>query len=158
MNKLEDLALLFPIINGKVSTAINRMMLYNLEKRGLPIEPEQWTILAFLWIEDGVTQQVLCDYTFKDKPSMTRLIDKLVKQKLVIRKISPTDRRSNQIFLTPLGKGIEVKTKEAILETMQTSLKGIDAEGIERLKNVLTLVFTNISNELENENKITILK
>lgn len=158
MTKLEDLSLLFPIINGKVSTAINRMMLRNFKKRGLQITPEQWTVLAYLWLEDGVTQQMLCEYTFKDKPSMTRLIDNLVKQNMVSRKISSADRRANYIYLTPLGKSIEVTAKEAIQETMKTGLRGIDEKGIERLKNVLTLVFTNVSSALEREEKITIQK
>lgn len=78
----QDQDLIFPIINGKVSMAINRMMYRNFRKKGLDITPEQWTVLAFLWKEDGVTQQTLCNSTFKDKPSMTRLIDNLTKQNL----------------------------------------------------------------------------
>ena len=100
--------------------AINRMMYRNLRKEGLDITPEQWTVLAFLWKQDGVTQQTLCNSTFKDKPSMTRLIDNLTKQQLVYRSASITDRRSNYIYLTELGRSIKDKATKAVYTTMET--------------------------------------
>ncbi len=149
LDKVEDLRLIFPIINGKVSMAINRMLYRNFRKRNLQITPEQWTVLAFLWQEDGVTQQMLCNSTFKDKPSMTRLIDNLVKQNLVYRSASKVDRRSNFIHLTELGSSIEEDATEAVRETMDAALEGIDEEGMKRLRNVLALVFGNVSDALE---------
>ena len=70
-----DIRLIFAILDGKVSAAINRKLYRNFRQNGLEISPEQWTVLIFLWEKDGVTQQELCNATFKDKPSMTRLID-----------------------------------------------------------------------------------
>lgn len=149
LDKVEDLRLIFPIINGKVSMAINRMMYRNFRKRNLQITPEQWTVLAFLWQEDGVTQQMLCNSTFKDKPSMTRLIDNLEKQDLVYRAASKVDRRSNFVYLSDLGRSIEHDATEAVKETMDAALQGIDEEGMKRLRNVLALIFGNISDALD---------
>lgn len=143
-----DQDLIFPIINGKVSMAINRMMYRNLKKEGLDITPEQWTVLAFLWREDGVTQQTLCNSTFKDKPSMTRLIDNLTKQSLVYRNASTKDRRSNYIFLTDLGRSIRDKASKAVNETMDAALAGIDEEGLKQVRTLLAAVFGNISEAL----------
>ena len=75
-----DIRLIFAILNGKVSAAINRKLYRNFRQGGLEISPEQWTVLIFLWEKDGVTQQELCNATFKDKPSMTRLIDNMERQ------------------------------------------------------------------------------
>ena len=72
-----DLRLIFAILNGKVSAAINRKLSNNFKHYGVNITPEQWTVLIYLWEKDGVTQQELCNATFKDKPSMTRLIDSM---------------------------------------------------------------------------------
>ncbi|NDV94481.1 MarR family transcriptional regulator [Dysgonomonas sp. 521] len=145
----QDLDLIFPIINGKVSMAINRMMYRNFRKENLDITPEQWTVLAFLWREDGVTQQTLCNSTFKDKPSMTRLIDNLAKQNLVYRNASTSDRRSNIIFLTEQGKLIKERANKAVLETMDSALAGIDIEGLKQVRTLLAAVFGNISLALE---------
>ena len=88
-----DIRLIFAILNGKVSAAINRKLSRNFRQNGLEITPEQWTVLIFLWEKDGVTQQELCNATFKDKPSMTRLIDNMERQHLVVR---ISDKKDNQ--------------------------------------------------------------
>ncbi|WP_165020440.1 MarR family winged helix-turn-helix transcriptional regulator [Dysgonomonas sp. ZJ279] len=149
LNEDQDLDLIFPIINGKVSMAINRMMYRNFRKEGLDITPEQWTVLAFLWREDGVTQQTLCNSTFKDKPSMTRLIDNLVKQNLVCRNASVKDRRSNYIFLTDTGKSIKEKARKALFDTMNAALARIDEEGLQQVRSILSIVFGNIREALD---------
>lgn len=147
-NKLIESEFIFPIINGKVSMAINRMMYRNFRKEGIDITPEQWTVLSFLWEKDGVSQQKLCDATFKDKPSMTRLIDNLVKQELVERKTTPTDRRSNLIFLTSKGESIKDRANNAVFETTKAALEGIDEEGLENVRSILKVVFNNIKEAL----------
>ena len=156
MDKLDDLSVLFPVVNGKVSTAFNRLIIRNFKKDGISITPEQWTVLAYLWLKDGVTQQNLCDYTYKDKPSMTRLIDNLVKQGLVYRETSKEDRRANFVHLTKVGKELRTSAQVAVQETVKTALDGIDMEGIERVKNVLTLIFQNINKTLDKDSKATL--
>lgn len=145
----QDLDLIFPIINGKVSMAINRMMYRNFKREGMDITPEQWTVLAFLWKQDGVTQQTLCNSTFKDKPSMTRLIDNLAKQNLVYRNASKEDRRSNYVHLTDLGKAIKEKANKAVYDTMDAALEGIDESGLRQIRALLAAIFGNIREALE---------
>ena len=50
-----DIRLIFAILNGKVSAAINRKLYRNFRQGGLEISPEQWTVLIFLWEKDGVS-------------------------------------------------------------------------------------------------------
>ncbi|NDW11204.1 MarR family winged helix-turn-helix transcriptional regulator [Dysgonomonas sp. 520] len=150
-NSILDLDIIFPIINGKVSMAINRMMYRNFKKVGLDITPEQWTVLSFLWKEDGVSQQKLCDATFKDKPSMTRLIDNLVKQDMVVRRTPPNDRRSNLIYLTVKARSIQSKAEKAVLDTTKLALKGVDDEGMSQVRNILKIVFDNIQEALNDK-------
>lgn len=42
-----DIRLIFAILNGKVSAAINRKLYRNFRQNGLEISPEQWTVLIF---------------------------------------------------------------------------------------------------------------
>ena len=42
-----DIRLIFAILNGKVSAAINRKLSRNFRQNGLEITPEQWTVLIF---------------------------------------------------------------------------------------------------------------
>jgi len=88
---------LYSVINGMASTAVARRLQKNFRLAGLEITIEQWSVLYHLWKQDGMSQQELCNRTFRDKPSITRLIDNLEKQKLVKRMPSKEDRRINLV-------------------------------------------------------------
>ncbi|MBQ8242750.1 MAG: MarR family transcriptional regulator [Bacteroidaceae bacterium] len=138
-----DLQLVFAILNGKVSTAINRKLSRNFRQEGVEITPEQWTILLFLWEKDGVTQQELCNATFKDKPSMTRLIDNMERQHLVVRISDKKDRRNNLIHLTKTGRELENKAYKIANATLEQALQGLSLEELKIGQEVLRKVFTN---------------
>ena len=138
-----DIRLIFAILNGKVSAAINRKLSRNFRLNGLEITPEQWTVLIFLWEKDGVTQQELCNATFKDKPSMTRLIDNMERQHLVVRISDKRDRRTNLIHLTKDGKELEERARGLANQTLQESLYGVTAEELDISQEVLRKIFVN---------------
>lgn len=139
-----DIRLIFAILNGKVSAAINRKLYRNFRQGGIEITPEQWTVLIFLWEKDGVTQQELCNATFKDKPSMTRLIDNMERQHLVVRISDKNDRRTNQIHLTRSGKDLEGKARRIANATLIEALKDVSMDEIKVSQEVLRKIFNNI--------------
>ena len=136
---------LYSFITGKASTAIARRLQKNLKQAGMDITIEQWSVLYHLWKEEGQSQQQLCDATFRDKPSITRLVDNLEKLKLVKRVASKNDRRSNLIFLTNDAKSLEQKTMEVANRTLNESLEGVSNEQIETAKIVLQMVYDNLA-------------
>lgn len=138
-----DIQLIFAILNGKVSAAINRKLSRNFRRQGLEITPEQWTVLIFLWEKDGVTQQELCNATFKDKPSMTRLIDNMEHQHLVVRISDKRDRRTNLIHLTKDGKELEEKARLIANLTLKEALRGVTLEELSVGQALLKKVFYN---------------
>ena len=138
-----DQQLIFAILNGKVSTAINRKLSRNFRQAGIDITPEQWTILLSLWEKDGITQQELCNATFKDKPSMTRLLDNMEKQHLVVRISDKKDRRTNLIYLTKTGRELESQSYKMANVTLEEALKGIPIEELKIGQEVLRKIFTN---------------
>ena len=138
-----DLRLIFAILNGKVSAAINRKLSNNFKHYGVNITPEQWTVLIYLWEKDGVTQQELCNATFKDKPSMTRLIDNMEKLHLVVRISDKRDRRINLVHLTKTGKDLEAKARFIANKTLKEALHGLTLEELRISQETLRKVFTN---------------
>ena len=138
-----DTRLIFAILNGKVSAAINRKLYRNFRQNNLEITPEQWTVLLFLWEKDGVTQQELCYATFKDKPSMTRLIDNMERMHLVVRTSDKSDRRINLIHLTQTGRELEERTRFIANRTLKEALYGLTVEELRVSQNVLRKIFTN---------------
>ena len=138
-----DQQLVFAILNGKVSTAINRKLSRNFRQNGIEITPEQWTILLSLWEKDGITQQDLCNATFKDKPSMTRLIDNMEKQHLVVRISDKKDKRTNLVYLTKTGRELESQSFKIAISTLHEALHGISVEEMKIGQEVLRKIFTN---------------
>ncbi|HZI68386.1 MAG TPA: MarR family transcriptional regulator [Hanamia sp.] len=135
---------LYSFITGKASTAIARRLQKNFKEAGIEITLEQWSVLYHLWKQDGQTQQQLCDATFRDKPSITRLVDNLEKSKLAKRVASKNDRRSNLIFLTKEAKNLEQNTMDVANRTLNEALEGVTNGQIEIAKEVLQKVYDNL--------------
>ena len=139
---------LYSFITGKASTAISRRLQKNFRDAGMEITIEQWSLLYHLWKKDGISQQQLCEHTFRDKPSITRLVDNLEKQKLVRRVASKDDRRINLVFLTDAAKQMEENLMELANQTLNEALLGVTNGQIEIAKEVLQKVYENLSNGL----------
>jgi len=134
----------FTILNGKISNAINRTFLRAFVREGIEITTEQWSVLACLWQEDKVTQQSLCALTSKDKPSITRLIDKLEKRGLVERIADVSDRRINLIHLTRKGAQMEAKATEIVQQIAERTLMDITEEELMMSRVVLKKIMANL--------------
>jgi DNA-binding MarR family transcriptional regulator len=135
---------LYSVINGMASTAVARRLQKNFRLAGLEITIEQWSVLDHLWKQDGLSQQELCNRTFRDKPSITRLLDNLEKQKLVKRMPSKDDRRINLVCLTESAKLLQDKTIELANQTMDEALIGVNKNEIEIVKQVFQKVYDNL--------------
>ena len=135
---------LYFVITGVANTALARRLQKYFREAGLDLTVEQWSVLVHLWKEDGVNQQELCNKTFRDKPSITRLLDNLEKLQMVSRVASKEDRRIKYIFLTEQAKALRDKTMELANNTLMDGLSGVSPEEIEVVRKVLTQVYENL--------------
>ncbi|HEX5669055.1 MAG TPA: MarR family winged helix-turn-helix transcriptional regulator [Chitinophagaceae bacterium] len=135
---------LYSFITGKASTAIARRLQKNFKQNGMDITIEQWSVLYHLWKQDGVNQQELCNATFRDKPSITRLVDNLEKLKLVKRVASKEDRRRNLIYLTDTARKLQDQSMDLANQTLNEALEGVAPDDIELCKQVLQKVYDNL--------------
>ncbi len=136
---------LYSFITGKASTALARRLQKNFKQAGIEVTIEQWSVLYHLWKEDGLSQQDLCNQSFRDKPSITRLVDNLEKLKLVKRVPSKDDRRVNLIYLTEAAKTLQEQTMEMANQTLNEALDGVSKEDVELCKAVLQKVYENLA-------------
>lgn len=137
---------LYSFISGKASIAIARRLQKKFNASGLNLTIEQWSILYHLWKEDGKSQQELCNATFRDKPSITRLVDNLEKLGLVKRVADERDRRINKVFLTKGAHKLQEETMQLADETLNEALEGVPAEQVNLCKAVLQQVYDNLVN------------
>lgn len=135
---------LYSFITGKASTAIARRLQKKFNQAGLNLTIEQWSVLYHLWKEDGRSQQDLCNATFRDKPSITRLVDNLEKSNMVKRVASESDRRINRIFLTRQAQKMQEQAMELAEATLNEALEGVPVEHVNLCKEVLQRVYENL--------------
>ena len=135
---------LYSFITGKASTAIARRLQKKFNTAGLSITIEQWSVLYHLWKQEGISQQELCNATFRDKPSITRLVDNLEKLNLVKRVASENDRRINLIFLTKQAQKLQDEAMLLAEETLNEALETVPVEKVDVCKEVLQVVYDNL--------------
>lgn len=140
-----DQQLVFAILSGRVSSAIARRLYREFRLINLSITPEQWTVLMALSRKDGITQQELATITFKAKPSITRLINNLEKQFLVVRFASKIDKRMNMIHITKSGLLLYQQANIAASKVMHDALNGLVDEDVKIGERILKQIFTNLS-------------
>ena len=139
---------LYAFITGKASTAMARNLQRKFVAAGVNLTIEQWSVLYSLWRKDGQSQQELSTNTYKNKPSITRLIDNLEKLALLERRAVKADRRINKIFLSQAGLNLQILTIALANETVNEALKNISAADILIAKNTLQKVYENLNNIL----------
>ena len=135
---------LYSFITGKASTAIARRLQRKFNQAGLNLTIEQWSVLYHLWKEDGKSQQELCNATFRDKPSITRLVDNLEKLQLVKRVSCDNDRRMNLIYLTKHAQKLQDQAMNLAEETLNEALETVPTDKIDVCKEVLQVVYDNL--------------
>ena len=102
-----------------------------LRKQNIDITYEMLQVMACLWKHEGVNQQELADKTFKDKASLTYLINNLEKRGLVVRQEDPNDRRNKLIIVTERGHVWQEKMQPLINKIHEFAAERIDMENIE---------------------------
>ncbi|MCP4110911.1 MAG: MarR family transcriptional regulator [Desulfobacteraceae bacterium] len=108
------------------------------------ITPEQLAVMKTLWDEDGLPQSELANRTFKDPPNTARILDRLVKKKLITRKNNPKDRRSALVFLRKKGFQLEHDILPEIMELRKKLYKSISDEEYDLLIGLLTRILDDL--------------
>lgn len=114
-----------------------------LEQYGISI-PQSF-ILKSLIEENGITLKEIGSRTLIDSSSMTVLVDKLEKDKLVERQLDAQDRRAIRIFITEAGRNLANEVIEVAFNFNAKLSAIIENENQESFLNGVT----NIINGLE---------
>lgn len=114
------------------------------------IYTEQYGVLCILNDQESLTLSQIADLVYKDKTSVTRLIDSLEKKEFVIKSPSATDRRAFDITISPKGKTLYEEIGLCLLEAKINIENQIDDKDKAVVLKVLKQLRTsNISAEVE---------
>lgn len=112
---------------------------------GEDITPEQWAVLIRLWERDGQPQSELSEATFRDAPTMSRIIDGLESRDFLARRPHPEDGRVRLVHLTRAGKALEKKLVPLAEKIVAKMVDGIDERALVTTRNTLRKMFGNFA-------------
>lgn len=109
----------------------------------------QFLVMNLLWNEDNVTLKQLGERLYLDSGTLTPLINRLVKQKLIAKKKSKKDGREIFIVLTKQGHDLE---KKAAHVPMQMFCKlSVSMEKFEQVRDGVREVLKNLEKSIRGE-------
>lgn len=76
--------------------------------------PDEWRVLAILADGAGHPMTEISELAFLPPGSLTKLVDHLVDENLVYRRIDPVDRRRIRAYITPRGRTTHERVSRAI--------------------------------------------
>ncbi|MEQ8904015.1 MarR family winged helix-turn-helix transcriptional regulator [Ekhidna sp.] len=108
------------------------------------ITPEQWVILSKLGEKD-MFQTDLASFSFRDKPTVSRIVDLLVQKKLVERVRDKMDGRKHHVRITPKGNNVIRKATPAVEASRKLGWTNLSEKEYETLIATLDKIFANYS-------------
>lgn len=128
----------------RVYQAQRNEMYRRFREVGVELTPEQWTILVRLWERDGQTQSELAESTFRDRPTMSRMVDALEARGLVTRRADRDDARARRVFLTRASRALQGVLVPVVRELVERMLQGIDERDLRATRATLRKIFDNL--------------
>lgn len=102
-------------------------------------------IIADLCQQDGVRQQDLATSSLKDKATITRSVNFLEQEGLVMRTPDPTDRRTKRIYITSKGRQVYQKMLPLGHTILAQAKQEIEAEELAICQRVLQQMYNNLN-------------
>ncbi|MBO9640548.1 MarR family winged helix-turn-helix transcriptional regulator [Siphonobacter aquaeclarae] len=132
----------------KIDTTIKKVR-YVFQKRldeaGMDLTVDQWVLLDHVFHYPAISQNVLAEMTAKDNPTVTRILDLLVKKGLVERRMSEEDRRKFNIYLTEAGEQKFHAAFPVVAEVRRMGWANLSDNDFDDLVRILDTIYLNIT-------------
>ncbi len=127
--------------------AVRQDLTTRFRTAGVDLTPEQWVILSKLEHKKELGQSELANSTFKDKPTVSRILDLMVNKGFVIRETHQGDKRKFVIRLTPFGETLIRQATPIVHQSRMIGGNGISDDDYKNLIRVLDRIFENYRGE-----------
>lgn len=139
---------------NRLSFLTRKTLSQGFEEEGLIVSAEEWAILLILWSKGEQTPTALADVTFRDRTTITRLIDQMVKKQFVVREHDEKDRRRVLIKASDKGEALKDELVPIAKSMIATATSGISPQDIETTVKTLNQMTNNLlTKEMEDKSK-----
>jgi DNA-binding MarR family transcriptional regulator len=127
---------------------VRQDLINQFRKANLSITPEQWILLSRLHESGPLFQKDLANRSFKDSPTVSRIVDLLVEKGFVTKKSDDSDGRRFLISLTQNGHELVEQAMPHVLASRSIGWKRLSDTEYDQLINILNKIFENYQSEL----------
>lgn len=131
--------------------AIRRAWAAAAEEVGLDLTPEEFLVMEMLSVRDGLNQSELTLVAVRDRTTVTRLVDGLVRKGLVRREHGSEDRRVVRTHTSAKGRRVHQQATQMVMRLRKQAYEGLSMADVEHAMNVLHQVRCNLIGDGEDE-------
>ena len=111
--KMQEFVYALLMVQASYRQAIQK----RIREQGIDLTFEMIQVMRCLYRKDAVNQQELANQTYKDKSSLSYLLNNMERRRLITRVENSKDKRSKLIVLTEEGQALHQQIK-TIVETV----------------------------------------
>ena len=133
---------------NRLSFQIRAQAQQALTDAGIDLTPEEWAVLMVLWSRGPQRMTELAATTFRDRTTVTRMIDRLARKGLIQRQSNTSDRRSVRVAATAAGHALEPQVMAVMLPFIAQATAGLESDEIERALTVMRRISANLDADI----------
>ena len=132
-----------PYLMNRVSALLNQRLHERLQQHGLSFQ--HWRVLVALAAQDNPTISDISSYAVIPHSTLSRLLDRMEREKLVKRQASTSDRRTAPLRMTARGRAnLKAVIPEAV-RVREEALNRLSHQEVGLLRALLTAVHATLT-------------
>jgi len=144
MESNDDLGFNFGIYIDRAGRKAHTLLARKFKKSNVDLTPYQWTILNLVYKKGGKSQVEIAEKSLRNTASVSRIIDVMIKKKLIVREIDATDKRGYNIEITEFGSLTWNKAIPIIKEYRKKVWRGLDEKDYHVFRDLMARMSKNM--------------
>ena len=107
----------------------------------------QEMLLCGLWENEGITQTELAEYVMIQPATVTNMLQRLERERIIERKPDVDDQRISRVYTTKKGRDLEEEVEEQWSKLEQEAFAGFSVEERVLLRRLLLQVYRNLAGD-----------
>ena len=130
--------------NNRLSFLTRKDLALQFSEAGFNVTAEEWAVLLILWNKGAQTPGMIADVTFRDRTTVTRLVDGMVKKGLIERGTDPDDRRKSILKASDRALKLKDNLVPIARDLISEAQAGLCADDIQTTVRVLRTMTENL--------------
>lgn len=129
---------------SQAAYAISKSLTKRMKEAGVNLTPHEFAILNRLTEYPTLNQRNIAQLTYKDRPAVTRMLERMIAKGLVEKQLCDKDRRAFQVALTEKGREVRECVLPIAQGVMRQALANAEGKEITTTLKILKQITANM--------------